>query len=244
MNREQRRSAVDRQAIKAAVAARALGLVKPGMVIGLGTGTTTQYFIEGLGRLVSLGLDVTGVPTSRATADLANSLGIATVDEISGPIDLAVDGADEIDPELRLIKGRGGALTREKLVAAAARKFIVIADHSKLVPRLGQGLLPVEVLPFLWVQTARRLELMGASVRVRAGPRAPYITDNGNMILDLSFAEPIDDPEALATRLSKTIGVVEHGIFVKMAHACIIADGHEVRVLGSLDETVRAGDTS
>src|SRR5690348_8179548 len=147
---------IDTESLKAAAAARALRLVQPGMVIGLGTGSTARYFIDGLGRLVAQGLSVTGVPTSRAAADQARTLGIALTDHIDRPLDLAVDGADEIDPKSNLIKGRGGALLREKLVAAAARRFVVIADETKLVPRLGQGALPVEISAFLWRQTAQR----------------------------------------------------------------------------------------
>jgi ribose 5-phosphate isomerase A len=225
----------DREALKAAAAARALELVRPGMVVGLGSGSTARYFVEGLGRLVRQGLDVKGVPTSRGTADLAHSLGITTIEELSVPIDLAVDGADEIDPERRLIKGRGGALTREKLVAAAARTFVVIADDSKLVRQLGRGPLPVEVLPFLWRQTAERLERTGATCRVRGEPTAPYITENGNMILDLCFPRPIAAPEALGARLERTVGVVEHGLFLGMANACVLAGGDGVRVMGSFD---------
>src|SRR5205823_4489022 len=177
----------------------------------------------GLGRLVAQGLDVQAVPSSRATADLATALGIPTTEDVAAPIDLAVDGADEIVPQLRLIKGRGGASTREKLVAAAARAFVVIADDSKLVPHLGRGLLPVEVLPFLWRHTARRLEKLGARPQLRPGADAPFATDNGNLILDLSFPECIADPVALDAQLSQTVGVVGHGLFINMARACIIA---------------------
>lgn len=225
----------DGEKLKAAAAARALELVRPGMVIGLGSGSTAVYFIQGLGRLVSQGLDVKAVPTSRASADLAISLGVAITEDIAGPIDLAVDGADEIDPKLRLIKGRGGAMTREKLVAASARRFVIIADATKLVQQLGTGPLPVEVLPFLWRQTAKRLELVGATCQLRGEPTCPHLTDNGNVILDLRFARPIDVPEALDERLKQTIGVVEHGMFLGMANACVVAGDDGVRVIGSLD---------
>src|SRR5436190_550241 len=151
----------DREELKAAAADRALNEVQAGMIVGLGTGTTARYFIEGLGRRVALGLDVRVVASSRSSADLARSFGIRIVDELDAPIDLAVDGADEIDPSLQLVKGRGGALVREKLVAAAARRFVIIADGSKLVSKLGQGPLPVEILPFLWRQTKARLEATG-----------------------------------------------------------------------------------
>jgi ribose 5-phosphate isomerase A len=228
-------SSPDREVLKAAAAARALELVRPGMVIGLGSGSTARYFVEGLGRLVSQGLDVTGVPTSPAIAELASSLGIVTTAELTTPVDLAVDGADEIDPDRRLIKGDGGALTREKLVASAARIFVVIADDSKLVQQLGRGPLPVEILSFLWRQTAERLERTGAAWRVRGTPAAPYITANGNMLLDLRFSQPIADPEALGAELKRTVGVVEHGLFLGMANGCILAGGGGLRLIGSFD---------
>src|SRR5438067_9912013 len=156
------------------------------MLIGLGSGSTARYFTEGLGRLVSKGLKMRGVPTSRETAELAAELGIPIVTELLGPIDLAVDGADEVDQALNLIKGRGGALFREKLVAAASKRFVVVIDESKLVKELGVGVLPVEVVPFLWRSTAERLTALGLSLVVRGGEETPYITDNGNLILDVT----------------------------------------------------------
>jgi ribose 5-phosphate isomerase A len=225
----------DREEAKVAAAAQALDLVRPGMVIGIGTGSTARYFIEGLGRLVQDGLDVTTVPTSRASARLATSLRIPTIEDLAVSIDLAVDGADEVDPQLGLIKGRGGALTREKLVAAAARKFVVIVDESKLVRQLGRAAVPVEVLPFLWRHTARRIQIAGAMCELRGEPTRPYRTDNGNVIIDLYFPEPISDPLALGSRLKQTVGVVEHGLFLGMAHACLVAGDSGHRVLGSLN---------
>ena len=225
----------ERQANKAKAAARALELIKPGMVVGLGSGTTVQFFIEGLGRLVPEGVGVIGVPTSRATAELAVSLGVPITEIITAPIDIAIDGADEIDPHLGLIKGRGGALFREKVVAAAALRFVVIADDSKLVDRLGTGVLPIEVLPFFWRQTAERLETLCDAVHIRGGVSQPFITDNGNLILDLSFSEPIPDAAALAAGLSATVGVVEHGLYLGMVNACIIGGAEGTRVIGSLD---------
>lgn len=222
------------EAFKAAAAERALELVRPGMVIGLGSGSTARYFTEGLGRLVAQGLQVRAVATSRLTAELASSAQIPILSELRESIDLVVDGADEIDPSLRLIKGRGGALTREKLVAAAGRKVVIVADESKLVTRLGRGVLPVEVLPFLWQHTADRLERLGTTYTVRGEPGEPFVTDNGNMILDLTFPDGIADPVTLDAAISRTVGVVEHGIFIGLAHACIIAGRDGVRVLGSL----------
>src|SRR6185437_2569584 len=141
------------------------------------------------------------------TAELAATHGIAVVEDLVGSIDLAVDGADEVDGDLRLIKGRGGALFREKLVAAAAKGFVVVVDESKLVKRLGVGVLPVEVLPFLWRSTAERLIGLGASLVVRGGEEAPFITDNGNLILDLQFDGGIDGVEQLGKELNDTLGV-------------------------------------
>src|SRR5947199_8905689 len=153
--------------LKQAAAYKALELVQDGMLIGLGSGSTARYFTEGLGRLVSEGLKMRGVPTSRATAELAAELGIPIVTELVGPIDLTVDGADEVDTALNLIKGRGGALSREKLVAAASKRFVIVVDESKLVKQLGVGVLPVEVLAFLWRSTAERLTGLVASLVLR-----------------------------------------------------------------------------
>ena len=218
--------------LKQAAAEKALELVQDGMLVGLGTGSTARYFTEGVGRLVAGGMKVRAVPSSRATAELAAELGIPIVTELIGMIDLSVDGADEVDPALNLIKGRGGAMVREKLVAAASRRFVVVVDESKLVRQLGAGVLPVEVLPFLWRTTADRLILLGASLTVRGGEEAPYVTDNGNLILDLTFEGGIADPQALATSLKVTIGVVEHGLFVGMTDSCIVAGADGPRMLG------------
>ncbi len=225
----------DTESLKAAAAARALQLVRPGMVIGLGSGTTARHFIEGLGRLVAQGVSVTGVPTSRAAAEQAAGLGIPLADHIERPLDLAVDGADEIDPSRNLIKGRGGALLREKLVAAAARRFLVIADDSKLVSRLGQGPLPVEISAFLWRQTAQRLDGLASRWQLRGGEDHPFVTDNGNLVIDVFVQGGIADPSGLARSLDGTLGVMAHGLFIGMAAACIIAGPSGCRVLGSLD---------
>ena len=218
--------------LKRVAAEKALELVKDGMLIGLGSGSTSRYFTEGLGRLVSGGMKVRGVPTSRGTAELAAEVGIPIVTELVGPIDLAVDGADEVDPALNLIKGRGGALFREKLVAAAAKRFVVVVDESKLVKRLGVGVLPVEVLPFLWRSTAERLTAMGVSLVVRGGEETPYITDNGNLILDVSGEGEINHPAELALELKKIIGVVEHGLFVDMTDTVIVAGPEGPKAMG------------
>jgi ribose 5-phosphate isomerase A len=220
--------------LKRAAAEKALELVQDGMLLGLGSGSTARFFTEGVGRLVARGMKVRAVPTSRATAELAAEHGIPILTELLGPIDIAVDGADEVDGALNLIKGRGGALFREKLVAAASRRFVVIVDESKLVKRLGSGVLPVEVLPFLWRTSADRLTALGASLKVRGGEEAPYVTDNGNLILDLTFDGGIADPAGLADALKKTTGVVEHGLFIAMTDTCIVAGPDGPQVVGRL----------
>jgi ribose 5-phosphate isomerase A len=219
---------------KQAAAEKALELVQDGMLLGLGSGSTVRYFTEGVGRLVAGGMTVRGVPTSRATAELAAELGIPIVTELIGQIDLAVDGADEVDSALNLIKGRGGAMTREKLVAASAKRFVIVVDESKLVKQLGVGVLPVEVLPYLWRSTAERLISLGVSLVVRGGEEAPFITDNGNLILDLTVEEGggIKDAAALDVKLKGITGVVEHGLFVGMTDTVIVAGPEGARAIG------------
>lgn len=223
----------DQEAYKRAAAERALDLVRDGMTLGIGTGTTARLFIEGLGRLLAQGMRLRGVATSLASAELARAQGLPIV-EGDPHVDLAVDGADEIDPDLSLLKGRGGALFREKLVAIAAERFVIVADESKLVSRLGSGVLPVEVGQFLWQQTAHRLEALGATSTLRGGAQDPYRTDNGNLIVDLTVAGGIADPGGLATAIKATTGVVEHGLFLGLAGGCIVAGVGGVRILGSV----------
>ena len=220
--------------LKRAAAEKALELVQEGMLLGLGSGSTVRYFTEGVGRLVAGGMKVRGVPTSRATAELAAEHGIPIVTELIGSIDLAVDGADEVDSNLNLIKGRGGALFREKLVAAAAKRFIVVVDESKVVKQLGVGVLPVEVLPFLWRTTAERLTALGVSLVLRGGEETPYVTDNGNLILDVTVPDGISDPDQLGRELKLVAGVVEHGLFVGMTDTVIVADDDGPRMIGRL----------
>ena len=220
--------------LKRAAAERALSLVQPGMLLGLGTGSTARHFIAGVGRLVAAGVAVTALATSRASETQARALGIPLLDSLDRGLDLSVDGADEIDAALRLIKGRGGALFREKLVAEASTRFVVVADESKLVPRLGAGTLPVEVLPFLWRRTAGRLSTLGGSWVLRGGEDAPYLTDNGNLVVDLTFADGIGDPEGLGRELKLTTGVVEHGLFCGLTTGVILAGPDGVRTLGAV----------
>jgi ribose 5-phosphate isomerase A len=218
--------------LKQAAAEKALELVQDGMLVGLGSGTTARYFTEGVGRLVAEGMKLRGVPSSRETAELAAELGIQIVTELVGQVDLTVDGADEVDPALNLIKGRGGALFREKLVAAASKRFVVVVDESKLVKQLGVAVLPVEVLPFLWRSTAERVAALGVSLVVRGGEETPYITDNGNLILDLTVEGGIARPAEFAVELKKVTGVVEHGLFVGMADTVIAAGPEGPRAIG------------
>ena len=218
--------------LKRAAAEKALELVRDGMLLGLGSGSTARYFTEGVGRLVGEGMKLRCVPTSRATAELAAANGIPIITELIGSIDLTVDGADEVDQALSLIKGRGGALFREKLVAAASKRFVVVVDESKIVKKLGVGVLPVEVLPFLWRSTAERLASLATSLTVRGGEETPYITDNGNLILDLMIDGGIADAPALASSIKATTGVVEHGLFIGMADTCMVAGTDGALVVG------------
>lgn len=221
-----------RDELKRQAAERALLLVRDGMTLGIGTGTTVEFFIEGLGRLAASGMRFRSIATSVRSAELGRSVGVDVRDEMDGTIDLAVDGADEIAPDLGLIKGHGGALLREKLVASAADRFVVIADATKLVDRLGRGPLPVEVVPFMWRRTAARLQALGLSVALREAGGAPYVTDNGNWIVDTSSPGGIADAPALATALKAELGVVEHGLFLGIARAAIVAGEDGVTTLG------------
>ena len=220
--------------LKRAAAEKALELVRDGMLIGLGSGSTANFFTQGLGRLVSEGMKVRGVPTSRATAELAAANGIQIVTELIGQIDLTVDGADEVEQSLNLIKGRGGALFREKVVAAASKRFVVVVDESKVVKQLGVGVLPVEVLPYLWRSTAHRVASVATSLTVRGGEEAPYITDNGNLILDLVIEGGIADAPGLAGELKAMTGVVEHGLFIGLTDTVIVAGPDGPLVVGRL----------
>ena len=214
----------------AALGAEALAEVKSGHVVGLGTGQAATAFIHALGEAVKAGLTVTGVPTSEASASLARRLGISLIDEPVA-LDVAVDGADEVDPRLDLIKGYGGALVREKVVAAAARRFIVLVGAEKLVPALGsRGRLPIEVVPFAAPFCRRRFAELGYTPALRAKAGAPVVTDNGNLILDCAVGS-IPDPAALDSTLRAIPGVVGTGLFVGMAHAVMVWDGGRARTL-------------
>jgi ribose 5-phosphate isomerase A len=225
---------IDRQ--KREAARRATELIEPGMRLGLGSGSTARHFVDLVGEKVAGGLDVRCVATSEATEAQAKALGIplATLDEVP-ELDLTVDGADEIDLELRLIKGGGGALLREKIVAAASKRMAVIADETKLVRRLGAFPLPIEVVPFGLAATRRHIEgalagfRLAGPIRLR-GEAKPFVTDGGHYILDCSLGG-IAEAERLAETLSRIPGIVEHGLFIDYARTAIIGRPGSIEVL-------------
>ncbi|MBI1723460.1 MAG: ribose-5-phosphate isomerase RpiA [Gemmatimonadetes bacterium] len=223
-------------ALKRSAAERAVRFVESGTAIGLGTGSTVRPLLELLAaRLASRTLrGVVAVPTSEDTAHRCRALGIPLVSLDEYPeLDLAIDGADEVDPRLNLIKGLGGALLREKLVALAARRFVVVVDESKRVRRLGtHAPVPVEVIPFGWSALLPFFEKLGASPALRrAEGGAPYVTDGGHYVVDCRFPRGIKDPGALARALARRPGIVEDGLFLRMAHVAVIAGAKGVRVL-------------
>jgi ribose 5-phosphate isomerase A len=214
---------------KEAAARASLRFIQAGQVVGLGSGSTATHFIKLLGEEVRKGLRIRGIPTSVHSRELAQSLGIplTTLDECQ-EIAVTVDGADEVDPQLRLIKGGGGALLREKIVASATRQEIIVVDASKQVAKLGKFPLPVEVIRFAQALVAKRITALGARVELRTLPNGePFVTDENNHILDCHFGE-IDDPDRLARQLSDMPGVVEHGLFIGMASIVLVARGSEI----------------
>ena len=214
---------------KEAAGRAAAVLVQDGDVVGLGTGSTAYFAVAALGERVKAGLKIIGIPTSVRTAELARALGIrlTTLDECP-EIDITIDGADEMDSRLRLIKGGGGALLREKVVATASRKMVVIADSAKLVPVLGKFPLPIEIISFARTVIQKKVVSLGASPQLRTNPDgSSYLTDNGNQILDCSFGQ-IADPPALARELDNTPGVVEHGLFIGLATLALVGRGNSV----------------
>ena len=232
---------MDARQLKIAAAQAALEHVEDGMRLGIGTGSTADEFVRLLAEKVAGGFNVQGVPTSERTARLCVELGVPlfSLDDLP-ELDLTIDGADEVDGSLGLIKGGGGALLREKIVASASSRMIVIADESKLVETLGQFPLPIEIAPFgktsTWLAVERlaaRLGLTGDIVQ-RPDKDGPYLTDGGHFILDASFGR-IPDAEALANGLVAIAGVVEHGLFLNMANAAIIASQSGARTLLAKD---------
>ena len=223
--------------------------VESGMLVGLGTGSTAAFAVERLGQLLKDGTlkDIKGIPTSVRTKEQAEELGIPliTLDEDSD-IDVAIDGADDVDPDLNLVKGGGGALLREKMVEVMAKKFVVIVDDSKLCKGLGPGFpLPVEITPFCHMHTLRTIAALpsvaGCEAVLRMGSSSTNkpdgdeiaVTDNGNYIVDLHFKEPIKDVNKAAEELKNTVGVVDHGLFVDMSYQVIIAGKDGIRVAGT-----------
>jgi ribose 5-phosphate isomerase A len=214
---------------KEAAGRAAAGLVVDGQIVGLGTGSTAYFTILALGERMKTGLKIIGIPTSVHTAEVARAVGIplTTLDE-HPEIDITIDGADEVDPQLRLIKGGGGALTREKVIASASKKMVVVVDSSKAVKVLGKFPLPVEVIAFARTVIERKIVSLGGSPNLRMNPDGkPFLTDNGNQILDCGFRQ-ITDPPALALTLSDTPGIVEHGLFIGLAKVALVGRGHGV----------------
>jgi ribose 5-phosphate isomerase A len=221
--------------LKQQAAERALAYVRSGMVLGLGTGSTTGYFLDMLGEQLRNGElhDVVGVPTSEGTAARARALGIPLVTLGDQPrLDLAVDGADEVDLDLNLIKGLGRALLREKIVEIHADQFLVVVDESKLVRRLGRGPLPVEIVRFAAKAHVRWLNTLGCRAELwLEADGSPVVTDNGNYLVRCWFPDGIADPHALARALVDRPGIVEHGLFLNMATSVIVAGSQGIRIL-------------
>jgi ribose 5-phosphate isomerase A len=212
-------------------ARRAVDLVRSGMVLGLGSGVTASAAVREMGRRLASGLlsDIVGVPTSNATRDLARAVGVQLTDLSSGlRIDLTIDGADEVSPDGDLLKGLGGALLREKLVALNSRRLVIAVDQTKLVRRLGERApLPIEVVPFGWSTHLEYLRELGAepNLRVRKGEAAPFVTDDGHYIIDARFQGGIADPRALADVLATKTGIVETGLFLGMSPEVVVGRG-------------------
>ena len=223
---------------KEAAGRAAAKLVRDGEIVGLGTGSTAYFTVVALGERVKAGLKIIGIPTSVHTADLARDVGIplTTLDE-HPEIDITIDGADEVDPKLNLIKGGGGALTREKVIATASKKMVVVVDAGKVVATLGKFPLPLEIIAFARTVIERKIASLGATPKVRMKPDgSPFITDNGNQILDCNFGR-IDDPAALARELSDTPGIVEHGLFIGIAKLAFVGRAGSVEELRNSSPT-------
>lgn len=212
----------------------AANLIEDGMVVGLGTGSTSNFLIYALAQRVQAGLHIVGtISSSQASHDLAENLGIPVTSLDAHPtLDIYIDGADEIDTQLNLLKGAGGALLREKIVASAARRFVVIADVTKQVTHLGQNFpVPVEVVPFAITPVRKHLESLGAKVTLRQLADKPFITENENIILDCVFAGGISDPIGLSANIHHIVGVVETGLFLGMAERALIGGPNGVLTL-------------
>ncbi|MBL0847924.1 ribose-5-phosphate isomerase RpiA [Mammaliicoccus fleurettii] len=217
--------------LKKRVAYEAINYIKDGMVVGLGTGSTMYYAIQSLGERIKEGLNIKGIPTSEKTAEWARSNNIPLTDfsEVNH-LDLVIDGADEVDENFQLIKGGGGALLREKIVANATDQFIVIIDESKYVQILGEFKLPVEVVPFGWEVTAREIEALGCNATLRMDNNGIFLTDNDHYILDCDF-KVINNPEKLNQDLISIVGVVETGLFINMTRKVLISYSNSGKVI-------------
>jgi ribose 5-phosphate isomerase A len=223
----------DQQGQKREAALYAVRYVSDGMVVGLGTGTTAQFAVRELGKLVEEGLRIKGVPTSERTARLAGEVGIPlTTLEETPELDITIDGADEVEARtLNVIKGLGGALLREKIVASASRLVVLVVDETKVVRTLGEhSPVPVEVVSFGWRRTRDRLAALGCEPELRRSEGKPYTTDGSNYLLDCRFP-PIEDPASLAAHIKAMTGVVEHGLFVGIAHRVVVGGEGGVRVI-------------
>ncbi len=223
---------VETEEMKKLAAEKAVKYVENGMVIGLGTGSTTEYALKELGRRVAEGLSIKGIPTSLHTHRIAKELNIPLTSLKENPaIDITIDGADEVDSNLNLIKGGGGALTREKIIAYHSKKEIIVVDDSKVVKALGIDFpLPVEVVKFSWTATQKALEEFECTVALRTIMNEPFITDNGNYILDCDF-EYIPDPEQLESDIDHIPGVVESGLFIGLVDEVIVGSKQGVKTL-------------
>jgi ribose 5-phosphate isomerase A len=213
------------------LAARALALTRDAALIGLGSGRAASAFIRALGQEAKAGRAVRGVPTSEETGRLAQAVGVPLAGLDEGPLDVTVDGADEVDPRLDLIKGYGGALVRERIVAAASRRQLILVDETKLVPALGsRGRLPIEVLPFALPLSCRRMRELGHRVEVRESGGRPFLSDNGNAIVDCALA-PLADAADFDRGLRRIPGIVDTGLFLGTASLVLVADRRTVREL-------------
>lgn len=222
---------MDFNANKVAAGEKAAEFVKDGMVIGLGSGSTFYWTLKKLGEMVENGLKIKGIPSSKRTEGWAKEMNVPLTDfsEVE-TLDLAIDGADEIDPNFQLTKGGGGSLVREKIVDMNAKKLIIIADESKLVQELGKFPLPVEVLPFGWEVTARRIAGLGAKPVLRERDGSVFVSNNGNYILDCDFGS-IPDPEGLHQQLKGLVGVVETGLFINMVDTVIVSGANGIKIM-------------
>lgn len=222
----------DLDSLKKATALKALDFVRDGMVVGLGTGSTAKHMVMALGEKVRAGMKLRGVATSQETAELARQCGIPLIDSDNRwEIDVAIDGADQVDPGFNLIKGGGGALLKEKIVAASAKQFIVLVDHTKQVPALGGSFpLPIEIIRFGWGSTAREIETLTKSrVTLRERNGAPFNTEAGNLIVDVHLAR-VDQPRELEIALNQIPGIVETGLFVSRTDILIVGTPAGVQV--------------